>query len=221
MEQLCHISDVINLDNELSVQNLFKCINDFNLDHMTLTTNENIDMKTALILMTSGTTGPPKCVKLTNSMVISQLLRAISITHDDIVLLSSSIHLFSGIATLLTSIANGAVRIVSHRSFDPEEQLKMIEKYKITKMFMSPAHLSALADCNCLKQTDMSSIRLIQTGGEALMKTLKETIESQLENGKVAQSYGLVEIGGTATLNYPLSEEYSVGRPVFENKFKV
>lgn len=202
----------------MSVQPLFESVsNDYE------NFSEMIDTETdpALILVTAGSTGAPKCVVLTHSNVVSQLLRTISIQHDDIIAVSCYMHLFSGIATTLIGVATGAMRVVSGKPFDAEIHLKLIEKFKVTKMLISPAHLSAMVDTDFFKVADLSSIKLIQTGGEALMKTLKEAVENQLLNGQIVQSYGLVEVCGTATLNYPASKDYSVGRPTLQNKFKV
>lgn len=222
LEELCHISNIINVDNEMSVQPLFESLsNDYVYEYYTPALIKDTEKVSALILATAGSTGLPKCVTLTHSNVVSQLLRTISVKHDDIVLVPNAIYLFSGIATTLIGIATGAMRIVTGRPFDAEIHLKLIEKFKVTKLLISPAHLSAMVDTDSFKTYDLSSIKLIQTGGEALLKTLKETVENQLFSGKVVQSYGLVEVCGTATLNYPISKEYSLGRPVLQNLFKV
>uniref|UniRef100_A0A336M2D2 CSON008065 protein n=1 Tax=Culicoides sonorensis TaxID=179676 RepID=A0A336M2D2_CULSO len=222
LEELCHISNIINLDNELSIQPLFQSISlDINTHSYTSAVIENTEITPALILTTAGSTGITKCVSLSHAMVISQMIRSIAINQDDTLILSHSIHLFSMICNLVSGVAVGAVRIISELTFNAEIYLKLIEKYRVTKLFISPTHLSSIADTRDFKSSDLSAIKLIQTGGDALMKTLKENVENQLLNGKVVQSYGLLEIGGTATINYPISKEYSVGRPVNQNQFKI
>lgn len=217
LEELCHISNIINVDNKMSMQPLFESLSNYNDYQSSIIDTVKIP---TLILVTAGSTGPPKCVMLTNTIVISQLLNTIFIEKDDIISVPPIIHHLNGIATILIGIVSGATRIVSSK-VDTETHLKLIDKYKITKILTSTAYLSALADSNSFKTVDLSSIKIIQTTGEALMKTLRELIENQLMNGKVIQSYGLVECGGTVTLNYPTHKEYSVGQPALQNKLKV
>lgn len=67
--------------------------------------------------------------------------------------------------------------------------------------------------CEKFHETDLSSIRIIACGGSKLSNSLALDIAKFLPNGKVAQVYGMTEVGGVTSVGVIETEEdTSVGQ---------
>lgn len=71
--------------------------------------------------------------------------------------------------------------------------------------------MASLISCNSVNSFDLSSIKTILTGGSIVSAELVEKTNKLLPNGCVRNVYGISEIGGLITFNYPIAKQGSVG----------
>jgi len=115
------------------------------------------------IIYTSGTTGRPKGVVQSNSAYacLADILSGeLKMCGDDRMLAIAP--LFHIGARSLASAAHwrgGAV--VLHRGFDADEVIRTIERERITAVHLVPTMLAAVLDSPCLRDRDLSSLRML------------------------------------------------------------
>ena len=83
--------------------------------------------------------------------------------------------------------------------FDLEDFLRTIQDHKITRAFVAPPILLALAKHPLVDQYDLSSLRSILSGAAPLDEQLALAVEERLRKGAdtgvtVAQGYGMTEL---------------------------
>lgn len=92
---------------------------------------ENDDIKRGLcIIHSSGTTGMPKGVELSNFALLSILEDNAIDMNDTVPLWFSSLYWVSGIILNLKAIGQGA-KLIIYPEFDPKMTCILIEKYKV------------------------------------------------------------------------------------------
>lgn len=136
-----------------------------------------------LMMYTSGTTGNPKGVLLSNAGFLA------SSTDDrddiawnlwereDVGLLSMPMFHIGGMRWTSMSLIAGCTTVILP-DFDPVVVMKAIEKYKITKAFLAPAAIQFILQTPGSREIDYSSLGLIHYGGSPIpLELLKEVIE--------------------------------------------
>lgn len=97
----------------------------------------DIDIKeTAVILFSSGTTGPPKGICLSHYSLLKQctnnfLFGQYSGDLETVYLMYSTLYWISSTATLVKSIICGHTKVIC-KKFDPRKAWEIIEKYKVS-----------------------------------------------------------------------------------------
>ncbi|XP_027358454.1 4-coumarate--CoA ligase-like 9 [Abrus precatorius] len=178
----------------------------------------------AAILFSSGTTGRVKGVLLTHQNFIALIGGFYHLKHmvDDgvdenphpVSLFTLPLFHVFGFFMLVRAIAIGETLVVMPR-FDFEAMLKAVERYRITYMPVSPPLVVALAKSELVKKYDLSSLRLLGSGGAPLGKEVAEKFNARFPNVEIVQGYGLTESGGGASRTLGLDEAKrhgSVGR---------
>jgi acyl-CoA synthetase (AMP-forming)/AMP-acid ligase II len=169
------------------------------------------------IAFTSGTTGEPKAVMHTTNTTLFCLKRAaevLKIDRDAHVLILMPVGLNMGISAVICAALAGAHAVLMDR-FNPAATLDLIEKYKVTTFTTPPTALVAILNEKSLKDRNLSSLRLVQTGGQStLVKVLREANERL--GCPVIDIYGMLEVGLTSSTDE--TEPYqewvgTVGRP--------
>lgn len=169
------------------------------------------------IAFTSGTTGEPKAVMHTTNTTLFCLEHAaerLKIDRDAKVLVLMPVGLNMGLSAVVCSALAGAQAILMDR-FNPTSTLDLIEKHKVTTFTTPPTALVAILNEASLNDRDLSSLRLVQTGGQStLVKVLREANERL--GCPVIDIYGMLEVGLTSSTDE--TEPYlewvgTVGRP--------
>lgn len=126
------------------------------------------------------------------------------ISSDDVLLCYSSMYWrLSGVLILLTGTLFGAKRVITTQLSSPELQFRMIEQYKVTFMLTSSYQATLLSKNELIKTADLSSLKYYMTGGNRIPKSVPIRINKYLPNGKVHIAYGLSEIAGMVSFDYP------------------
>ncbi len=177
-------------------------------------------------MYTSGTTGRPKGVQLTNNTFF-QLLATMDkikdpwmeLNQEDILLISLPIFHIGGMWWAIQGFLSGGTGVILE-TFQAWKALEAIEKHRITKVAMVPAMIQfSLLEPN-IDHIDMSSVKGFLYGGSPISTSL--LIKAmQLFACDFFQVYGLTETGNMAVCLRPedhtnTSEQLlkSVGKPL-------
>ena len=168
-----------------------------------------------LINSTSGTTGLPKCVVHTQNRWYYFHQKAVTngdLTPDDIFLPVIPTPFGFGIWTSHTTpIYLGATAVVQER-FNPRATCQVIAEYQITVLCCVSTQLTMLMADRASREYDLSSLRVVFTGGEALPYRPAAEFE-KLSGAKILQFYGSNETGllSATTVNDPQPRRLRTG----------
>ena len=151
-------------------------------------------------LYTSGTTGLPKGVMLTNanlSTAISEAGITFHIVDDTVSLVAMPLFHIGGSGWALCAMSRGGRSIIL-RDVDPTVLLDLIATERITEMFVVPAVLMMLLSTPSLGGTDLSSLRLIFYGASPISE---DVLVKCMDTFGCAfcQVYGMTETTGAIT----------------------
>lgn len=174
----------------------------------------------ALFLLSGGTTGIAKLIPRTHNDYIYNTKAASAINDirpDDalLVVLPVSHNFPLACPGVQGFLMHGASRILS-TSTRSADLFTLIERERITHLELVPTLLIRLMNDPLLKEYELSSIRIINTGGQKLQPEVKRRTEELIPSCKVQEVFGMAE----GLLNYvrlddPDELRYeTVGRPV-------
>ncbi len=150
-----------------------------------------------LVNSTSGTTGMPKCVVHTQNrwMYFHQLAaEAGDMTGDDVFLSAIPAPFGFGIWTAhVTPAVLGAPTVV-HERFDADDVLRAIERERVTVLACVSTQFLMMLKSPIVEQHDLSSLRCMFTGGEAVPEARAARFED-VTGARVLQFYGSNETG--------------------------
>ncbi|XP_055308228.1 probable 4-coumarate--CoA ligase 1, partial [Sitodiplosis mosellana] len=138
--------------------------------------------ESAAIVCSSGTTGLSKGVCLSHAALLDGFAHFDAFTSNDVLLSFSSLYWVTGWYMLLAGTIQGANRIITTETYDPEMHLRLIEQYKVTFGLNSPTHLTLLSKSDHLDQTDLSSLRFLIVAGGKCSFQVQNRINSRLPN---------------------------------------
>lgn len=115
----------------------------------------------------------------------------------------SSLHRFSGLATLLRGTLYGATRIITLEQFAPDLQLRFIEQYKVTFTFNTPIEIALMAKCDNFQRTNLLSIKYALVAGGSIPLRIKKDFNERLQNGNIFAAYERHEFSGFVAIDSP------------------
>ncbi|KEO90894.1 acyl-CoA synthetase [Erythrobacter longus] len=166
-----------------------------------------------LQLYTSGTTGNPKGVGLSNRNMFSLRKPSMDVAvpwqtyyEDDCILAAMPCAHIGG--TGLSAIATSAgIRALVLPEFTPDGVLRAIQS-GTTHMFLVPAALQFVIQHPLAKETDFSRLRYLMYGAAPMpLELLKQAVATMPQAG-LLQVYGMTETCGTVTMLPP--EDHSL-----------
>jgi fatty-acyl-CoA synthase len=163
---------------------------------------------TALLMYTSGTTGFPKGVMQTHSMlrIVTDQANRLAVRPTDVILMYLPLfHCFGLYEGPLMSIITGA-REVLLEQFDPGEALRLIAKERATLMCGFDTHFADVIAHPDGAHTDCSSLRLgILPAGMASSEPVARQVQRRL--CPTVSGWGMTEAGVGVALGFPTDTE--------------
>jgi acyl-CoA synthetase (AMP-forming)/AMP-acid ligase II len=157
----------------------------------------------AVLPYSSGTTGLPKGVMLTHYNIVCNIKQGIStrfLSSDIVGLWTIPLFHIYGMTVLMSSgLVYGGTGIVMMR-FDAEQMLHLIEKYRITDLYLVPPAILAMVNTPDLGRFDTSSLRVISSGAAPLPLEVGERAKAAFKC-TVSQGYGMTETSPTINTN--------------------
>ncbi|KAM8716161.1 hypothetical protein ACLKA7_003102 [Drosophila subpalustris] len=166
--------------------------------------------QTVAIICSSGTTGLPKAVCISNSVLIQDTLL---VNSETIFYITSGLDWISGLWAFMFCILFGSTRIISDKPFSPETFVQLVKKYKITYATLAPIHLAAIAACKDATPFALASMRNLNYGGGILSQATLIKIQELFKNATYTSGYAMSE-AGVMTMNIGIQNAAMAGRPV-------
>ncbi|MBI5969021.1 MAG: long-chain fatty acid--CoA ligase [Deltaproteobacteria bacterium] len=177
----------------------------------------------AYFTYTSGTTGPPKGAMNTHeNIVFNALLYTIFLNLDfqDVILGVAPLFHVTGQVAHLACAAYAGIPVILFFRFDPEEALKLIERWKATMTVGSITVFISLMNHPDIKKRDFSTMKKVFSGGAPVSPAIVENFEKTC-GAYIHNIYGLTETTspshltplGTRLPVDPVTGALSVGLP--------
>ena len=168
---------------------------------------------------TSGTTGDPKGVlhSFNTTLCAAQFLNQdMQVSEEDVFLIYLPVGLNWGYLTLLQVVMAGAKGVLLAR-FSGRAALDLIERERVTYIPTAPASIVAILNADDLAKRDLSSLRVVLTGGASAPIEAIKAFQQAIPKAKLIELYGMLETGFHAYTRLdddPLSVNGTIGRCV-------
>ncbi len=174
---------------------------------------------------TSGTTGNPKCVlhSLNTTLpAVVQVNTDMAVTDKDVHLVYLPVCLNWGYLCLLQTILSGSRAVLMER-FSAKAALELIAAERVTYIATAPASIVAMLHEPDLAGYDISSLRVVITGGaSAAIETIRDYQDRM--PGHLIELYGMLETGFHTYTRFsddPLAVNGTIGRVVSSMELRI
>ncbi|MCA1843819.1 MAG: acyl--CoA ligase, partial [Actinobacteria bacterium] len=164
----------------------------------------------AMILFTSGTSGPPKGAVLPHRSIIALQHMLLHVTRQlphtlgehfppEVSLQTGPLFHIGGVQALVRQLLLGGTLVFTRGRFDPTEVLDLMESEGVHRWGGVPTMVSRVLSDPTFEGRDLATVRAISMGGSPVPVELVNRIKSRFPNVErgVSQVYGLSEGGGT------------------------
>ncbi len=151
----------------------------------------------AIFQLSGGTTGVPKLIPRTHNDYAynSRLAVAVcGVTGDSVLLLALPIahNLPLACPGLQGTMLQGG-KVVLSASTKPEDLFRLIEQHRVTHLKVVPALLIRLINDPAIGKYDLSSVRIIQSGGQRMQPEVRMRTKELIPSVTVQENFGMSE----------------------------
>ncbi len=183
---------------------------------------DDVADRTALILFTSGTTGLPKPVGITNRQLSARITGVAAAFQADVPpkvsMMSVPFFHVGGAIGMLGNLYSGNTYVVQDR-FDAGEWLRLVREHEVTSTFLVPTMLQRILEHRDFADADLTSLGAIAYGAAAAPAALIRAAMTAMPKVAFANVFGQTETLGAYTTLLPDDHRdpdrvRSVGRPL-------
>ncbi|MHC4647711.1 MAG: class I adenylate-forming enzyme family protein, partial [Planctomycetota bacterium] len=181
--------------------------------------DENADV--ALMVPTSGTTGAPKMVMLTDDNLISNMAAyrlLMGFEGHNVVYCGLSLHhIYCICAQILTHVSLADTFAVDDRPFFIRDFFKAVGRYAITATAFVPYMAILMAEYPDAGRFDLDSLKFITISGAKMPTSKYKVLTDKYASVRFINTYGMSEAGSRISIAAPLPSKFpadSVGRPM-------
>jgi 4-coumarate--CoA ligase len=165
-----------------------------------------VDLDDVVVLpYSSGTTGRSKGVMLTHRNLVAnveQTLRPAEFTEDEMfIAVLPFFHIYGMQVLMNAGLVAGATCITMPR-FDLEQFLTLHQKHGVTRSFVAPPIVLALAKHPMVDDYDLSALQQVFSGAAPLSAELAQEAAERI-GAEVVQGYGMTELSPVSHLTPP------------------
>jgi fatty-acyl-CoA synthase len=183
------------------------------------------DETIACLLYTSGTTGKPKGVMIPRRQLLWNGMNTVvnwSLRDDDITPIYTPLYHAGGVAAFLIPLFTAGGTIVLHKSFDPAEVWRTVERERCTIVLGVPTTWKLLMDAPEFATAKLDHVRWFISGGAPLPAYIAEAYRRR--GIVMKQGYGMTEVGVncfTMTVEESVSKAGSIGKPLLYTELRI
>lgn len=160
----------------------------------------------SMILFTTGTTGKSKGVVLShlNDVAIAEnVIEGTRMTHENVEVIPMPLNHAFGLRRYQSDIVNGGTVCLMDGMVFVGTLWKLIEKYGVTSMALSPASLGMIFELSNDRIADYKDqLEYIQIGSAPLMEADKQRLIKLMPNLRLYNFYGSSEAGCSCILDF-------------------
>lgn len=155
---------------------------------------EPANRKLIAIICTSGSTGFPKSTMKTHANFLNfSKLNTIPTPHKT--LNFTPIYWTTGfLATLFAPLRLTECRVQTAKLFSLELLKEMVEKYKVSSVFLSSHHLHVFVESPLSDTIDFSTVKIVSSGGAIIGGKLRRKLRDKFPNTTLVSAYAMTEI---------------------------
>ena len=159
----------------------------------------------AVLLLTSGTSGPPKVAVLRHEHLVPYVISTVEFAaagEDEAILVSVPPYHIAGISSVLTSVYAGR-RMVQLPAFSPEAWVELAAAEAVTHAMVVPTMLGRILDVLDERRMSLPALRHLSYGGGRMPLPVVERAMQLLPGVDFVNAYGLTETSSTIALLDP------------------
>ena len=163
---------------------------------------QSIDLpidSTAFILLTSGSSGVPKCVPVSHKSLFLNVYhtsKRIGLSENDRILINTPIYTTSSIIHLFTSVIAKSSILIEQGTLFGKDLVTLISKYNCTGFGGVPVHFNRLLSEIDLFDHQNLSLRFLFNSGDHLPVSVIKGLKKNIKNLEIYCAYGLTEVAG-------------------------
>jgi acyl-CoA synthetase (AMP-forming)/AMP-acid ligase II len=183
---------------------------------------DDVDDRDGLVLFTSGTTGLPKAIGITNGQLTARITGVTTSFQRDaaptVSMMSVPFFHVGGAIGVFGNLYAGNTYVIQSR-FDAGEWLRLVQEHRVTSTFLVPTMLQRILDHPDFAKADLTSLDSIAYGAAAAPAALMRAALAAMPNVAFANVFGQTETLGAYTTLLPADHHDpnragSVGRPL-------